>query len=151
MIRHISALAALVALSLTSVACAGAAEDDTNQAEETSQDLVSGSATFGTFQGADGQHYFHLVASNGEIVLASEAYTTRESAEKGMAAVMDNGHDKRNFDIRKARDGQWYFTLSATNDEVIGTSELYTTRANAERGAATVRAFVRIEQQKTAI
>jgi uncharacterized protein len=151
MIRHISALAALVALSLSSVACVGAdGQEDTTKAEETSQDLVSRSASFSTFQGADGRHYFNLASTNGEIVLSSQGYTTRAAAEAGLASVIENGNDKRNFDMLESRDGQWYFTLSAANGEVIGTSELYPSKSNAERGAATVRALVRIEQQKSA-
>ena len=150
MIRHICALAALVALSLSSVACVAGAEDET-EAEETSQDLVSRSASFDPFEGADGQHYFRLVAGNGEIVLASEGYTTRAAAQNGIASVIEHGNDKRNYDILEAKNGHWYFTLSASNGEVIGVSELYVSKSNAERGAATVRALVRIEQQKTAI
>lgn len=156
MIRHICALAALVVLSLSSVACVAGNEDGTEAEEpsasgETSQDSVSRSATFRTFEGADGLHYFHLVAGNGEIVLQSEAYTTRAFAQDGLASVIENGNDQRNYAFRQATSGEWYFTLSAANGELIGMSELYPTKSNAERGASTVRALVRIEQQKTAI
>jgi uncharacterized protein YegP (UPF0339 family) len=140
-------------LSLCSVACVAGEEEEadlTVEAEETTLDLVSRSARFDTFQGVDGRYYFRFVAGNGEIVLRSQAYKSRRGAEVGVASVLENGNDKRNYEILEAKNGQFYFNLKAKNGEVIGTSELYVSRWNAERGAATVRALIRIEQQKTA-
>lgn len=141
MILNKSALAALVALSLSSVACVAEIEP-TNEVEETSQDLVSRSAKFETFQGLDGQWYFHVLAGNGQNVLRSEGYTTRASAENGIESVLANGADARNFDVRQASNGEFYFNLKARNGQVIGTSQLYASKWNAERGAATVRSLV---------
>jgi len=42
---------------------------------------------FEIFEGKDGQFYFHLKAENGEIIAASQAYTTKQSAEHGIAAI----------------------------------------------------------------
>ena len=144
MIRHISALAAVVALSLSSVACMAPIEEEDVEVEETTQDFVSRSARFETFMGLDGRYYFHLIAGNGENVLRSQGYTALASAENGVASVRANGNDKRNFDVREANNGQFYFNLKAGNGEVIGTSELYVSKSNAERGARTVRALVRL-------
>jgi uncharacterized protein len=150
MIRHISAFAALVAISLSTVACvAPTDQEDGVEVEETSQDLVSRSAYFETFQGMDGRHYFNLVAGNGENVLRSQGYTRLASAQKGVASVLANGNDKRQFDVKQATNGDWYFNLRAANNEIIGTSELYASKSNAERGARTVRALVRISRDTT--
>ncbi|MDF2696711.1 MAG: hypothetical protein K0S65_5094 [Labilithrix sp.] len=143
MIRHISALAAVVALSLSSVACL-APTDEATEVEETSQDLVSRSAYFETFQGLDGRHYFNLMAGSGENVLRSQGYSALASAEQGVTSVLANGNDKRNFDVLEANNGDFYFNLKAANGEIIGTSELYASKSNAERGARTVRALVRL-------
>jgi uncharacterized protein YegP (UPF0339 family) len=43
------------------------------------------------------------------------------------------------FSIRRSRDDQHYFTLTAANGEVILTSELYTTRSRAESGTVAVQ------------
>ena len=43
------------------------------------------------------------------------------------------------YAIRKSRDGQFYFYLRAANMEIIATSEMYTTKAAAERGVEAVR------------
>lgn len=146
MIRTISALAAVVVLSLSSVACMAPTEED--GVEETTQDLVSRSAYFETFQGLDGRHYFNVMAENGENVLRSQAYTTLASAQKGVASVTENGNDKRNFTVLEASNGDYYFNLKAANGEVIGTSELYASKSSAERGARTVRSLVRLAQQE---
>ncbi|MBX3260936.1 MAG: DUF1508 domain-containing protein [Labilithrix sp.] len=149
MIRHIRALAAVAALSLSSVACMAPIDEEEIEVEETTQDLVSRSARFETFQGIDGRHYFHLIAGNGENVLRSQGYTALASAQKGVASVLANGNDKRNFDVREAKNGQYYFNLKAANGQIIGTSELYVSKGNAERGARTVRALVRLVGEAT--
>lgn len=150
MIRHISAFAALVVMSLSTVACVAPTEqEDGVEAEETSQDLVSRSAYVETFQGLDGRYYFNLMAGNGENVLRSQGYTRLASAQNGVASVLENGNDKRQFDVKQATNGDWYFNLRAGNNEIIGTSELYASKSNAERGARTVRALVRVSQSTT--
>jgi uncharacterized protein YegP (UPF0339 family) len=151
MIRQISALAAVVALSLSSVACMAPSQDE-NEAtvEGTSDEIVSRSARFETFEGVDGRTYFHLVAANGENVLRSQGYTTPASAAKGIRAVLENGADASRFEVLEARNGERFFHLKAANGEVIGTSELYASRSSAERGARTVRALVKIANGTTA-
>jgi uncharacterized protein YegP (UPF0339 family) len=149
MIRHIYALAALAALSLTSVACAAPTEEEATEVEETSQDLVSRSAFFETFQGLDGKFYFTLMAGNGQNVLRSQGYTRLASAEGGVESVVANGADKRNFEVQQAANGDWYFNLKASNGETIGTSQLYATKYNAERGGVAVRALVRLARAQS--
>lgn len=148
MFRHISALAAVVCLSCFAPSLVGCAaptdQADGTEAEESSSDLVSGSAYFETFQGLDGHYYFSMTAANGQNVLRSQGYTKLASAQNGIASVVANGNDKRQFDIKQATNGDWYFNLRAANGEIIGTSELYVSKSNAERGARTVRALVRI-------
>jgi uncharacterized protein YegP (UPF0339 family) len=151
MFRHISALAAVACLSCLAPSMIGCAaptdESDTadgSGAEETSADLVSSSAYFETFQGIDGHYYFSMTAGNGQNVLRSQGYTTLASAQNGIASVVANGNDKRQFDVAQATNGDWYFVLRAANNEIIGTSELYASKSNADRGARTVRALVRV-------
>ena len=43
------------------------------------------------------------------------------------------------FDLKTAKDGQTYWNLKAGNHETILTSEMYTTRAAAENGIASVQ------------
>ena len=69
---------------------------------------------------ADGQYYFHLKAGNGEKILASERYTTKASAETGIAAVKKNAPDDGRYERRQAADGQHHFVLKAGNHEIVG-------------------------------
>jgi uncharacterized protein len=151
MIRHISALAALIALSLSSVACVTETESEATEAAETSQELGSRSAFFETFQGLDGRHYFKLTAGNGESVLRSQSYATLAGAENGVSSVLDNASDARNFDLREASNGDYYFNVKADNGQIVGTSQLYATKSNADRGARIVRSLVRIARQEMKI
>jgi uncharacterized protein YegP (UPF0339 family) len=150
MILNIRALAVLAVLSLSAAACAVPTEEDTQATAEETSDLVSRSAYFESFKGIDGQYYFHLMAGNGENVLRSEGYTKSSSAQNGITSVLANGGDKRNFDVQQAMSGEWYFNLVAGNGEVVGTSQLYSTKSNADRGARTVRALIRLFHGATA-
>lgn len=42
---------------------------------------------FEIFKGINGQYYFRLKAENGEIIATSEGYTSKQSAQNGIAAV----------------------------------------------------------------
>jgi uncharacterized protein len=88
---------------------------------------------FDVFRGADGRFYFNLHAGNGEIVLRSQGYLNEESAWNGCFSVSENGTDASRYVVRQAVNGQWYWNLVATNGQVIGTSEMYVSRYNAER------------------
>jgi uncharacterized protein YegP (UPF0339 family) len=148
MIRHISALAAVIALSLSSVACVAESESETQDAAETGDDLVSRSAYFETFQGLDGKSYFNFMAGNGEGVLRSQGYSTPAGAQDGIHSLLDNGVDARNYEMLQASNGQSYFNVKAANGEIIGTGEFYTSKAHAERGARTVRALLRLARKQ---
>tara|TARA_R110002096_G_scaffold16898_9_gene57921 strand:+ start:39318 stop:40079 length:762 start_codon:yes stop_codon:yes gene_type:complete len=99
---------------------------------------VSGRPSFELFEGRDGQYYFNLTATNKEIVLSSEGYTSRTGALTGILSVLDNAGDEANYELREASNGQYYFVLEAQNGQTIGMSELYSTKGNATQGITTV-------------
>ena len=43
------------------------------------------------------------------------------------------------FELKKSKNDQYYFNLTATNGQVIATSEMYTTKDAAEKGIASVQ------------
>jgi uncharacterized protein YegP (UPF0339 family) len=45
------------------------------------------------------------------------------------------------FEIRRSADGQFYFVLVAPNNEVIATSEMYTTKDNCKNGIEAVKKY----------
>jgi uncharacterized protein len=99
-------------------------------------------ARFDVFQGADGRFYFNLHAANGEVVLGSQGYVSEASALHGAFSVAENGIYPALYDIRQASDGSFYFNVLAANRAIIGTSETYTSRANAERARDSIIALL---------
>ena len=45
------------------------------------------------------------------------------------------------FDIKKSKDGQFYFNLIAPNNEVIATGEMYTTKQSCKNGIDAVKEY----------
>jgi uncharacterized protein len=77
---------------------------------------------------------FNIYAANGQVVLSSESYTDEAGALNGAFSVVDNGRTKTAYEVRTATNGQFYFVLKATNGQIVGTSQMYSTKASAERG-----------------
>jgi uncharacterized protein YegP (UPF0339 family) len=82
---------------------------------------------------------FNLHAGNGEVVLSSESYTTAAAAWNGAFAIQDAAKLAGSFTIKTASDARYYFTLTAENGQVVGMSQLYTSRAAAEAGVTSVK------------
>ena len=88
--------------------------------------------------GKNGDLYFNLKAANGQIILASQGYNSKSACDNGIESVRKNGTDDSKFERNEAKNGQFYFNLKAGNGQVIGKSELYTTKAAMENGIASV-------------
>ena len=78
------------------------------------------SATYDLKPTADGQFMFNLKAANGEVILTSERYTTKQSAENGIESVRTNSPLDERYDRLEAgmkKDGldldaySWYLDL----------------------------------------
>lgn len=87
-----------------------------------------------------GQFSWVLKAGNNEIILTSEQYQARASAENGIESVRKNCNEDRNYERKTASDGRFFFTLKAANHEVIGTSQMYASEANRNAGIDSVKA-----------
>ena len=88
--------------------------------------------------GKTGKYRFNLKASNGQVILTSEAYDARSGATKGITSVRNNaGNDKR-FERKTGKNGEFFFVLKASNGEPIGRSEMYKTKRSMESGIASV-------------
>ena len=88
---------------------------------------------------SDGQFMFNLKAGNGEVILTSERYTTKASAEGGIASVRTNSPIDWRYDRRTSTSDQPFFVLLAANGEAIGTSEMYSSTSAMENGIASVK------------
>ncbi|MDX1769859.1 MAG: YegP family protein [Arenibacter troitsensis] len=86
-----------------------------------------------------GQFRFNLKASNGQIILGSEAYTTKAACDNGISSVRKNSQEDARYERNTAKDGSPYFNLKASNGQVIGKSEMYSSTAAMENGIASVK------------
>jgi uncharacterized protein len=89
---------------------------------------------------SDGQFRFVLKAGNAEIILTSELYKARASAENGIASIQTNCTLEERFDKKESTNGKFYFNLKAGNYQIIGTSQMYTTTQSRDNGIASVQA-----------
>ncbi len=97
---------------------------------------------------------FDLKATNGEVILTSEVYSSKESCLKGVRSVAKNAavgavedQTVENFEKQKCpkfeiytdKRGEFRFRLKATNGQIIGVSEGYTTMRNCKNGVESVK------------
>ena len=97
---------------------------------------------------------FDLKATNGQVILTSEVYTTGAACRKGIESIMKNApianvenqteegyetltHPK--FEMYQDKAGEFRFRLKARNGEIIGTSEGYTAKAGCLNGIESVK------------
>jgi uncharacterized protein YegP (UPF0339 family) len=94
---------------------------------------------FQIFKDSAREFRFRLKAKNGETILASEGYTTKQNCKNGIESVKINSPIDSRYDRKTAVNGQYYFVLNAANGEVIGMSEMYTTTAARDGGIEAVK------------
>ena len=86
----------------------------------------------------NGQYFWVLNASNGQVLITSETYTTKESCKGGITSSKISVYDS-NFVRKIATNGQYFFNQIANNYQVLGTSETYITSQNCENGISAVK------------
>lgn len=86
----------------------------------------------------NGQYHFNLKASNGEIILSSEMYASKASAENGIASVQSNSPLESQYEVKHNAKNEPYFVLKAKNHQVIGVSEAYSSETAAKNGITSV-------------
>ena len=87
----------------------------------------------------DGNFTFVLRAGNGEVILSSQTYKRRANAKAGTESVRKNAASDARFERKSSVRGDPFFTLVATNGQVIGRSEMYSSARACENGIASVR------------
>lgn len=82
---------------------------------------------------------FNLKAGNGEIILTSQLYEAKTSAQQGIDSVRANASLDERYERNTSTSGQPYFNLKAANGQVIGRSETYSSPSAMEGGIASVK------------
>jgi uncharacterized protein YegP (UPF0339 family) len=88
---------------------------------------------------ANNKFHFNLKAANGEIILSSETYSSKQAAIDGIESVTKNSPLDEQFERKVSSHSQPYFVLKAKNHEIIGTSEMYTSEGAREKGIESVK------------
>jgi uncharacterized protein YegP (UPF0339 family) len=88
---------------------------------------------------SDAQFYFTLLADNGEKILTSEMYKAKPGALNGIASVKTNAPNEARYERKTSKAGRPYFVLKAANNEVIGSSEEYSSESARDKGIAAVK------------
>lgn len=86
-----------------------------------------------------GQFSFVLKAANAQVILRSEQYESKASAQGGIASVQKNAPLDERYELKTASDGRFFFNLKAVNGQVVGTSQMYATEATRANGIDSVK------------
>jgi len=96
-------------------------------------------AKFQSFRDKAGKYRFRLKGNNGETILASEGYSSRQACLSGIESVRHNSVMDERYNRLIATNGGYYFNLIAANGEIIGTSEVYSTKTARDNGIYAVK------------
>jgi uncharacterized protein YegP (UPF0339 family) len=87
----------------------------------------------------NGEFQFNLKASNGQIILVSEGYSTKTACGNGIESVKKNSQYDSKYDRKTSTNGKYFFNLKATNGQVIGSSEIYESASGRDNGIESVK------------
>ena len=85
------------------------------------------------------KYYFRLKAKNGQIILSSQGYAGKSGCKNGIQSVINNAPDDGNFERKEASNGKFHFNLLAKNKQIVGSSQMYASKAGMENGIESVK------------
>lgn len=94
---------------------------------------------FEIYQDKKGEYRFRLKSSNGQIILTGEGYSSKSACNNGVESVKKNAADDSKYVKLESKSGSPYFNLKAGNNQVIGTSETYSSNNAMENGISSVK------------
>lgn len=97
---------------------------------------------------------FNLKAGNGEVILTSQIYADMKSCQNGIESIMKNApvaeiedqtvegfetkkHPK--FEVYEDKSGDTRFRLKATNGQIIGTGQGYSSKSGCIKGIESIK------------
>ena len=87
----------------------------------------------------NGDYQFNLKAGNGQIILTSEGYATKSGCQNGIQSVKNHAPYNSYYDRKTSTNWKYYFSLKASNGQVIGVSEMYETSSGRDSGIESVK------------
>jgi len=100
------------------------------------------------------KYYFNLHAGNGQIILSSQWYESKQWALGGIDSIRENSGDESAYESSESDAWKFHFVLKANNGEIVGTSQVYTGMDGCAKGILSVMenwaaTTVREESQRT--
>ena len=93
---------------------------------------------FEVYKDKAGEFRFRLKAANGQNILGSEGYSAKASCMNGIASVQKNSQNPDRFVCKQSKSGKHSFSLTATNGQVVGTSQSYESESGCKNGIKSV-------------
>ena len=93
---------------------------------------------FECYKDKAGEFRFRLKAANGNTILASEGYKSKAGCANGIESVRKNCTDPDRFVKKQTAAGNFRFSLTAKNKQVIGTSQNYKSESGCNNGMKSV-------------
>tara|TARA_A100001035_G_scaffold217213_1_gene177104 strand:- start:2044 stop:2358 length:315 start_codon:yes stop_codon:yes gene_type:complete len=94
---------------------------------------------FEIYKDKSGKFRFRLKAKNGEIICASQSYTTKSACTKGAKSLILNAKKKKSFKVLKNKAGKFFFNVIAGNNKIIATSQGYKSENSLNKGIESVQ------------
>jgi uncharacterized protein len=94
--------------------------------------------------GKDDKFYFNLTAKNGQVILSSQGYKGKDGCKNGIVSVKKNSSNKKHYERKDSKGGQYFFVLKAANSKVIGKSQMYKTNDSSENGIDSIKTNARL-------
>ena len=85
------------------------------------------------------KYYFRLKAKNGQVILSSQGYANKAGAKNGVKSVVKNAKDDENFERKQTKNGKYHFNLLSANHQIIGSSQMYSSKSGMENGIESVK------------
>ena len=99
-------------------------------------------AEFRLQKASNGMYYFSLRTNNGQVLLASEGYSSKAGCLNGINVVKSNGTAINRYERKTSANGQYYFNIKASNGQIIGTSAMYEVVAARDNAICAVQSIV---------
>jgi len=93
---------------------------------------------FEVYKDKAGEYRFRLKAANGQNILSSEGYKTKTACLNGVESVKKNSKNPERFAKKKTPSGKFRFNLTASNGQIVGTSQSYASESGCSNGMKSV-------------
>ena len=88
----------------------------------------------------EGEYLSKLLASNGEVMLTSEIYTTVDGAKGGISTIV-KGVDTGKFVVYQDKNGNYYYKLKTASNRLLCVGEIYKSKDQCLKAVESVKRF----------